>query len=251
MRRSYGLFRFSPRPRNIGWVRRFLWSGSFAYVENLAGQVETREATGMFTIELDNSDMFTMNAVKSYEFLPVPFRIARGVTLPVAGYDFASGQVGYQFGPQRRVGGTMMVEHGTFYSGTKTTFALSRGRASITNQFSVEPTWSFNRIDLAEGSFTTNLIGSRITYTVTPLMFASALLQYNSAADAVSANVRFRWEYQPGSELFIVFNEQRDTTMRRFPGLVNRASTNLFESRIGVSTRRRPPCTPSESLRPS
>ncbi|MXY23256.1 MAG: carbohydrate binding family 9 domain-containing protein [Acidobacteria bacterium] len=228
MRRSYGLFRFSPRPQNIGWVRRFLWSGSFAYVENLAGQVETREATGIFTIELDNSDMFTVNAMKSYEFLPVPFPIARGVTLPVAGYDFTNGQVSYQFGPQRRIGGTMMVEHGTFYSGTKTAFTVSRGRASITNQFSVEPSWSINQIDLVEGSFTTNLIGSRITYTMTPLMFASALLQYNSAADAVSANVRFRWEYQPGSELFIVFNEQRDTTMRRFPGLVNRAFVVKF-----------------------
>ncbi len=228
MRRSYGLFRFSPRPQNIGWIRRFLWSGSFAYVENLAGQVETREATGIFTIELDNSDMFTVNAMRSYEFLPEPFEIARGVTLPVAGYDFANGQVSYQFGQQRRLGGTLMVEHGTFFSGTKTAFTLRQGRAAITTQFSVEPTWSINQIDLAEGSFTTNLVGSRITYTVTPLMFASALLQYNSAADAVSANVRFRWEYQPGSELFIVFNEQRDTTMRRFPGLVNRAFVVKF-----------------------
>ena len=228
MRRSYGLFRFSPRPQNIGWIRRFLWSGSFAYIENLAGQVETREATGIFTIELNNSDMFTVNAMRSYEFLPVSFAIAKDVTLPIAGYDFANGQVSYQFGSQRRLGGTMMVEHGTFYSGTKTAFTLRQGRASITNQFSVEPTWSINQIDLVEGSFTTNLVGSRITYTVTPLMFASALVQYNSALDAVSANVRFRWEYQPGSELFIVFNEQRDTTIRRFPGLVNRAFVVKF-----------------------
>ena len=228
MRRSYGLFRFSPRPQNIGWVRRFLWSGSFAYIENLAGAVETREATGIFTIELDNSDQFTLTAVRSFEFLPRPFRIARGVTLPVAGYDFVNGQVSYQFGPQRRVGGRVMVEHGTFYSGTKTALTVRQGRASITNQLSVEPTWSLNEIDLVEGSFTTNLIGTRITYTVTPLMFASALVQYNSAAEAVSANVRFRWEYQPGSELFIVFNEERNTTLRRIPGLVNRAFVVKF-----------------------
>ena len=228
MRRSYGLFRFSPRPQNIGWVRRFLWSGSFAYIENLAGAVETREATGIFTIELDNSDQFTVTAIRSYEFLPRPFPIARNVTLPVGGYDFANTQVSYQFGPQRRLGGTVMVEHGGFFSGTKTALTVRQGRASITNQLSVEPTWSLNEIDLVEGSFTTNLIGTRITYTVTPLMFASALVQYNSAAEAVSANVRFRWEYQPGSELFIVFNEERDTTMRRFPGLVNRAFVVKF-----------------------
>ena len=35
-------------------------------------------------------------------------------------------------------------------------------------------------------------------------------------------NVRFRWEYQPGSELFVVLNEQRDTLHRGFPGLTNR-----------------------------
>jgi hypothetical protein len=35
--------------------------------------------------------------------------------------------------------------------------------------------------------------------------------------------VRLRWEYQPGSELFIVFNEERDTLAPRFPRLQNRA----------------------------
>ncbi len=58
---------------------------------------------------------------------------------------------------------------------------------------------------------------------MTPYMFVSALLQYNSADHVVSANVRLRWEYRPGSELFVVFNEQRDTLSPRFPDLANRA----------------------------
>ena len=80
-----------------------------------------------------------------------------------------------------------------------------------------------NRVDLPEGQFTMNLVTARTTYTVTPLMFVSALLQYNSAVDAVSTNARLRWEYRPGSELFVVYNEQRDTLARRFPELNNRA----------------------------
>ena len=78
-------------------------------------------------------------------------------------------------------------------------------------------------MDLPQGSFTTHLVGSPVTYTMTPLMFVSALLQYNSAIHAVAANVRLRWEYQPGSELFVVYNEERDTWGRRFPDLANRA----------------------------
>ena len=58
---------------------------------------------------------------------------------------------------------------------------------------------------------------------MSPRMFASALVQFNSSTNAMTANVRLRWEYQPGSELFVVYNEERDTLARSFPGLSNRA----------------------------
>jgi len=54
-------------------------------------------------------------------------------------------------------------------------------------------------------------------------MFVSALIQYNSGINAVSTNARLRWEYQPGSELFVVYNEERNTLTPRFPSLSNRA----------------------------
>ena len=53
---------------------------------------------------------------------------------------------------------------------------------NLTPQLSVEPSYSINRVDLVEGAFTTQLVGSRVTYTMTPLMFVSALVQYNSTA---------------------------------------------------------------------
>jgi hypothetical protein len=88
---------------------------------------------------------------------------------------------------------------------------------------SIEPIISINWIDLPTGPFTTTLAGSRVTYTMTPLMFASALVQYNSSAQRASTNVRLRWEYRPGSELFVVYNDERNTLVRRFPDLQNRA----------------------------
>jgi hypothetical protein len=94
---------------------------------------------------------------------------------------------------------------------------------SLTNQFSIEPTYTVNRIELVQGSFTTHLGGGRISYTMTPRMFTSALLQYNSGSNSVSVNARLRWEYRSGSELFVVYNEQRDTRVASFPGLTNRA----------------------------
>ena len=91
-----------------------------------------------------------------------------------------------------------------------------------------EPSLSFNYITLPEATFTSKLVSTRATYTVTPRMFVSALLQFNSARDSLGANIRFRWEYQPGSELFIVYTDERDTLAPRFPTLENRAVVVKF-----------------------
>ena len=83
---------------------------------------------------------------------------------------------------------------------------------------------SLNWVDVPQGQFTTTLVTTRATYTMTPLTFVSALAQYNSDQSALSLNIRLRWEYGPGSELFVVYNEQRDTLVpNRFTGLDNRA----------------------------
>jgi hypothetical protein len=78
-------------------------------------------------------------------------------------------------------------------------------------------------VTLVQGEFTTHLVGSRVTYSMTPLMFVSALLQYNTGTNTVSTNARFRWEYRPGSELFVVYNEERDTLTPGSSSLNNRA----------------------------
>ena len=223
MRRSSGRLRFSPRPRANTVIRRYFFLGSLAYVENGAGILETRDRDGEFAIEFQNGDRFRVNYNGTYELLPRPFLIAPGVTLPAGGYRFDNVNVGFNRAARQRVSGNLSAEYGTFYSGHKTAVNVNSGRVNLSPRFSMEPTYSVNWVDLAEGSFTTHLAGSRLTWTTTPRMFTSALLQYNSSSHALSANVRLRWEYRPGSELFVVFNEERDTRARRFPDIANRA----------------------------
>ena len=223
MQRTSGTVRFSPRPRAIRSVRKFSWTGSMAYVENGTGHLETREWEAEFGTEFQSSDRLSLSYTDTYEFLPQPFRIASGVTVPVGGYTSSGVRAGFNFGQQRRLSGNLSAQHGTFYSGQKTAIGFSTGRMAFGLRLSMEPTFSVNWVDLVEGSFTTTLVGSRVVYTITPRVFTTALLQYSSASRLVSSNVRLRWEYRPGSELFVVLNEERDTLARRFPDLANRA----------------------------
>jgi hypothetical protein len=192
-------------------------------VEDGAGRVESRDHDAEFAIEYENADRLAVAYAGTYEVVPRPFRIASSVVVPPGAYDYDTASVIYTTGPQRKLTGTLRVDHGTFYSGHKTSVSLTRGRFSFGPKLSVEPSYSLNRVDLDEGAFTAHLAGSRVTYTATSRMFVSALLQYNSDINTVSANARLRWEYRPGSELFIVYNDERDTRARRFPALATRA----------------------------
>ena len=90
-------------------------------------------------------------------------------------------------------------------------------------QWSAEPTISVNRVRLPSGDFTTSLLRLRSDYAFSPRRFVSGLVQYNTADNSFSSNFRFRWEYLPGSELFVVYTDERDTLVSGFPGLKNRA----------------------------
>ncbi len=223
MVKSAALMRFSPRPHH-GPVRKVSMSSAINYIENGTGRLETRQVDGDVSVEFQNSDKVLIGVTDEYEFLPQPFRIASSVTLPSAGYGFRFFRAGFDFGQQRAAFGQVRVQRGEFYSGTQTTVALSAARVAFSPRLAVEPTASINAVELREGHFTNRLVGGRVTFTATPRMFTSALIQYNSSTASLSSNVRFRWEYLPGSELFLVYNDQRGTVgAQGFPDLQNRS----------------------------
>ena len=222
IRRHYTGVRFSPRPKASKAVRRLYYEASLDYIANGDSRLETRTGQASFATEFQSSDRFQVVYLNNYEYLARPFRIASNVTIPVGAYEFQSVRTTYMLGNQRRVAGMVSATSGTFYDGTMTAVSYALGRVEITHQFVVEPRLSLNFVDLPGGSFTNTVAGARTTYTFTPRTFVSALLQYNSSTHAATANIRFRWEYQPGSDLFVVYSEGRDTDVHGYPMLQNR-----------------------------
>jgi hypothetical protein len=209
-RKTTAAARFSPRPTASRFVRKYYYEASLDYITNDRNVLETRTALGTYRIELQNSDLLSVIYSQNYEFLAAPFQISDAVRIPVGRYAFQNVSAVYNPGQQHRVSGSGSFDVGSFYGGRKTTAAF-RGRASATPKLAVEPNISLNWIDLPQGAFTNTVLGARTLYTTTPRMFLTALVQYSSSTTSLSGNVRFRWEYQPGSELFVVYTEGRDT----------------------------------------
>ena len=231
--------RFSPRPRSIESVRQFVLEASHDYFLTAdTGFLETRQNQVAFQTELENSDQFGVRASESYELLQRPFFPSGGdVAIPAGGYGFRDVRLTYALGPQRLLNGRVEVATGGYFDGEITSVDLSRGRVDLSSRLSVEPSASFNWIDLPGGSLRTDLWRARMNYTFSPRMFFSGLLQYNSANRTLGTNLRLRWEYSPGSELFVVYTEEQDTDPLRpdrYEGLRDRGFvikiTRLFRN---------------------
>ncbi len=221
--------RVSPRLTSISSIRRLTFAGVLTYIENDGlGFLATRNRAGRFEIEFENGDWFTAVATDSYERLTRDTEIS-GATIPIGAYDFRDVELTYFFGPQRRISGNVSLTRGSFYSGDVTSLGLSRGRVEVLPQLSIEPSVEFNWIDLpdlqvSDGEFDQHVARTRVTYSLSPRSFLSALVQYNTGSETFSTNVRLRWEWAPGSELFIVYTEDRDTdVLDRWSDLSSRA----------------------------
>jgi hypothetical protein len=206
-RRNFAELRFSPRPQGLSSVRKFLFQGSVDYTTDGTDRLETRLQQGIAGIEFESGDYLFAGVTDNFELLDRSFEITPDIVIPVGAYHFVNTRVVYAFGQQRMVSGGLSFDYGGFFDGDRTGVGYNVGRVTLSPRLSVEPSVSFNRITGPQGNFSTRLVSARTTYAVTPRMFAAALVQYNSTLDSLGTNLRFRWEYQPGSELFVVYTD--------------------------------------------
>ncbi len=222
-RRSHVQFRFSPRPKNIPGVRKMYYTGNIEHFTDASGKrLESRDQQAIVRVDFKNGDRTQVDFTRSYELIRVPFTLAKGVRVPVGGYPFQQVTASYTLGPQRKISGIASAIHGSFYDGTETEVSW-KSRLEFSPQFYAEPTVTMNLVDVPWGRGYSNLVSSRLTYTLTPKMFVSALVQYQSRTDSMSTNARLRWEYRPGSELFVVYSDGRTTLAHGIPDLQNRS----------------------------
>jgi hypothetical protein len=229
---NYALARFSPRLRRGRRVRQLSWQGEFDYNTDADGGVlEDRSLAGRFGVEFNSSDQVSITATRQYERLPIDFAIARDVVVPAGGYTYQLVEGAYTLAQHRLVSGNASASYGSFYEGTRASAGYN-GRVGFSPHFALEPNVTVNWVRLPYGDFTARLIGTRVVVSPSPRLAFSSLTQFNSSTRSVTSSVRMRWEYTPGSDLYVVFSDGRGTSAAGLPGLQNRSfavkATRLF-----------------------
>jgi hypothetical protein len=219
----YGL---SYQPKKYPWIRRF---SPHVFQQNyygLGGELQSsRGHYHFFEIQPANGGRFGLRVDREQDRPISNFRVYRApdgrqVIIPPGLYTWSYWTPEYFSDPSLPISVVANPSFGQFYNGDWTHWAFEvQGR--IGSKVAGSVGYTRDDISLPGGDFVTTLVPMRFSYAFTPLANIQALVQYNSQGTVVSSNVRLAMLNRSGTGLFVVYNDQRDTSLetRSFRGL--------------------------------
>ncbi|MCP5044727.1 MAG: carbohydrate binding family 9 domain-containing protein [bacterium] len=200
-----GDLRYRVRPEK--WFRSVDSQVKLEIVTNRAVELETVKATFEFlSFESQVGDKLILSYIHQFERLRRgPFEISPGVAIPEDGYDFDRVSAKLEISDSRIIRPVLEVVAGSYYSGTllQTNARLDlRPSRHLFLGFEYEQ----NEGKLDEGDFTQRLARARATIAFTPVVSLTNVIQYDNGTDRLGHSSIFRWEIEPGNDVYLIFN---------------------------------------------
>jgi len=205
---TYGDLTFKVRPK-IGGVRELQFEGFILHAPNTHGDVSTQEWQNTFRADFNNGAYTDEDIVDVFtQRITTPFHIYKSVFIPNGLYHFTRHQFTYGSGQDRRFTYNFFERFGGYYGGTLNEFRV-RGNYRPTAKFSisVSETWDRFRLPLPNGNFSVVLASLQGNYSFSRFLTFTSLIQMDTSnTQAVSANLRLRYNYRSDSDLYIIYN---------------------------------------------
>jgi len=195
----------------------FIWhqigATGFAFIRNGDQSIQSAEYGPEWNFNTRGSSSGTIEFKISYEDLLTDFELSDEAIVPRENYTFYQAGVSYDMPPERLVSTGIQVEGGTFYDGTRISFMLDPSW-NISKHLELSAEYQYERIrfDDRNQKFDAHIARLRIGTALNNQVSTNSLIQYNSTLDLISANVRFRYNFREGQDLWIVYNEGLNTS---------------------------------------
>jgi hypothetical protein len=204
------------QPKRWSWIRRIAPHVSQSMHYGLDGELQTsRGHYHWFEIQPNQGGRFGHYVERLQDRPLVPFTVfnagARRVTIAPGLYTWWNSVWEYRHNPSAPLSANVAFRHGSFYDGDTIGFE-SDISTRLGTRFIGSIGWNRQNIELPGGSFHTDLIPVKLSYSFTTLASVQALIQYNNQSSLISSNIRVALLNRSGTGLFLVFNDRRDTT---------------------------------------
>ena len=188
----------------------------FAFVRNGDRSVESVEVGPEWTFAAKSGAGGSLEVKLLFEDLLEPFALSEEAGAPVGSYTFFRLGVSYHVSHTRLFQLRPRIEAGTFFDGWQMTVGISPVWY-VSPHLELAGSYLYNRIRFPDRDqrFDAHLARLRIGTALNTKVSTNAFIQFNSATNTVSANVRFRYNFREGNDLWIVYNEGINTDRHR------------------------------------
>ena len=202
-----GNARVTFRPRRLG-LRTLSVMSYPEYVARLDGRMQDWRASALVDAQFNSGTSLTGYHRFAGVRIDEAFDLADSVLVPVGTYDATTDGFFAGTNPSRPVTLNGSGELSRSYGGhIGRLSAGSAARVGTHVGLSLDGTRSW--VNIPNGAFRADLLSSRVSLAFTTQLFLNALVQYNSFDRNVSSNVRFQYIFRPGSDIYLVFNDER------------------------------------------
>ena len=153
------------------------------------------------------------------EDVAAPFRIGRTVDIPAGEYTFADLQVVLAMANGRRLRTAVDARAGTYFDGTRWQ-VITGPTWNVSPHLELGGEYQYTRLRFDDRDQAANIhVGAlRIRSALDARASGNALIQYNSVTRQVDFNVRLRYNFAEGTDLWLVYNEALDSERIPEPG---------------------------------
>lgn len=197
---------FEPRLTGNRYIRDLIFQVAYENIWSLQNEILTRgvEAT-LIGIEFESGDEIGLTYAYAQEVLERNFNIYEDLQIIADDYEFTSWGIEGATASRRNVAVFGVISGGQFWSGTRMVFDTGLIIKPIAG-LSLTSSWEQNRVDLEEGSFTTNLYRFAGGWQFNPWTSMTTVLQYDDVSELLTVFTRLRWTIRPGNDVFLIFN---------------------------------------------
>ncbi len=183
-------------------------AGGTAYRRSEDGSIETAELVPELVVEMKSGHEFTATVRATHEDLDRGFSLPGASGVPEGEYDFTAARVEFRQSSSSMFRTSLSAEAGGFFDGQRTSASV-RGTWTPSKHFEFEGTYQIENVDFEERNegFTAHIFRVRTDARLDTRISSGALIQYSSAANAVTVNLRLRYNPKEGTDLYLVWNE--------------------------------------------
>jgi hypothetical protein len=228
---EYGDLTCKVRPK-IADVREMQFEGFLLHAPDTHGVVQTQEWQATYRAEFNNGAYTDDDIVDVFtQRITTPLFIYKNVFIPNGLYHFTRHQLTYGSGKEKRLTYSFFARFGGYYGGTLNEFRVRADYRPTTKlSLAAMETWDRFRLPVPNGNFSVVLASLQGSYSFTRFLSFTSLLQVDTSnTQAMSANLRLRYNYRPDSDFYVIYN-----VGTQFASLAPANPLQIRETRLAV-----------------